>query len=304
MCDSAVDLRHNIAKRSKIMREVTIATVQCETTPDPKTNRLKGLDFCERAARQGAQIICFPEFWVCDSPVVGNFERLIPLAESVPGPTFDLFCQKAKELQMYIVPGTVLEKTENGEYFNTSGLIAPDGTLISRIRKDHPENASGKAEVDFGILPGPGDYPVFDTQIGRIGIPIDMDICSLEVPRIMGLKEAEILFTPMSWDSTVHECVSLYGFASSSVSDAYMVISNRMSFEKRRLGGSGIIWLRDYLARVPNLSEGMAITTVNLDNVKARREEARTRYPYWRRPETYGMLVDPKVEMTIRGPMK
>jgi len=286
------------------MREVTIATVQFDTTPEPETNRRKGLEFCEKAARRGVQIICFPEFWVCDNPTVGFFERLVPLAEPVPGPTFDLLCKKAKELQMYIVPGTVLEKGEDGHYYNTSGLIGPDGTLIARIRKDHPENASGKAEVDFGIVPGPGEYPVFETDLGRIGVPIDMDICAPEVPRIMGLKGAEILFTPMCWDATVHECITLYGFASSSVSDAYMVISNRTSLEKRRLGGSGIIWLRDYVARVPNLNEDLAVATVDLDKVQARREEARTRYPFWRRPETYGLLLDQEAETVLRGPAK
>jgi predicted amidohydrolase len=44
---------------------------------------------------------------------------------------------------------------------------------------------------------GPGEYPVFDTEIVVIGVPIDMDLCALEVPRIMGLKGAKILFTPM-----------------------------------------------------------------------------------------------------------
>jgi predicted amidohydrolase len=67
-----------------------------------------------------------------------------------------------------------------------------------------------------------------------------MDLCALEVPRIMGFKGAKILFTPMCWGTTVNDCVAASGIAGSSVSDAYVVISNRMSQDPVRLGGSGV----------------------------------------------------------------
>jgi len=278
------------------MREVTLATVQFDTTKDLDVNRKKALDFCESAAKQGAQAVCFPEFWLTSTPVVGEFDRLIPLAESVPGPTFDLFCKKAKELGMYIVPGTILEKGEDDLFYNTSGLIGPDGTLIARLRKDHPENDKGKAEVDFGIQPGPGEYPVFDTEIGKVAVPIDMDMCCLEVPSIMGLKGAEILFWPLCWGANVHSCIAIYGCGGSSMSDAFVVTANRAGwggdFGARLIGGSGIIWLRNYLSYVPDYREGITVTTVDLDFVSQRRKECQWRYPYWRRPETYGLILD------------
>jgi beta-ureidopropionase len=290
------------------MREVKLATVQFETTKDIELNRKKAIAFCESAAKKGAQAVCFPEFWLTSTPTVGKFERLIPLAESVPGPTFDLFCKKAKELKIFIVPGSLLEKGEDGFYYNTSGLIGPDGTLIARLRKDHPENDFGKAEVDFGIRPGPGEYPVFDTEIGKVAVPIDMDMASVEAPRIMGLKGVEILFWPVCWGANVHESIRIYGLAGSCVSDAFVVVSNRYSwggdFDVRLIGGSGVIWLRNYIAYVPDYREGIAVTTVDLDYVKTRREECRHRYPYWRRPHTYAQLLDTEMEKKIRGSTK
>ena len=283
------------------MREVKVATAQFETTPNAEENRKKALKYCDEAARRGAQAICFSEFWMTGNPTIGDNSKLIKQAEPVPGPTFRLFAEKAKELGIYIVPGTIVEKGDDGRFYNTSGLIAPNGKLVAKIRKDHPENASGKAEVHFGITPGPGEYPVFDTEIGVVGVPIDMDLCALEVPRIMGLKGAEILFSPMCWGATVHDCVAAYGVAGSSVSDAYVVVSNRMSQDPVRLGGSGVFWLRNYIARIPDLTEGITVATLDLDRVKERREECRTRYPYWRRPSTYGMLLDDEAERKIHG---
>jgi predicted amidohydrolase len=284
------------------MRDVKVAAVQFETTPDVNENRRKALQFCEMAARDGAQAVCLPEFWMTGNPITGELERLRPLAEPVPGPTFDLFCKKARELGVYIVPGTIVERGEDAHFYNTSGLIAPDGILMARLRKDCPEQAAGKAEVEFGIRPGPGEYPVFDTAIGKVAVPIDVDVCALEVPRIMGLKSAEILFWPMCWGAAVHDCVMPYGIAASSVSDAYVVVANRVGPAPwLRLGGSGIIWLRDYVARVPNLMEGVAVATLDLDAVKARRVECQTRYPYWRRPSTYQLLLDDDAERKVRG---
>ncbi len=284
------------------MRDVKVAAVQFETTPDLEANRRKAFLFCEQAARDGAQAVCLPEFWMTGNPATGEIERLRPLAEPVPGPTFDLFCKKARELGMYIVPGTIVERGEDAHYYNTSGLIAPDGTLMARLRKDCPEQAAGKAEVEFGIRPGPGEYPVFDTAIGRVAVPIDVDVCALEVPRIMGLKGAEILFWPMCWGASVHDCVLPYGIAASSVSDAYVVVANRVGpGPMLRLGGSGVIWLRDYVARVPNLVEGIVVASIDLDRVQGRREECRERYPYWRRPSTYRLLLDNEAERRVRG---
>jgi len=287
------------------MREVKVGSIQFETTPDREENSRKALRFCEQAARDGAQAVCLPEFWLTGNPMTGVLERLRPLAEPVPGPTFDRFCRKAQELQIYLVPGTIVERGEDGHYYNTSGLIGPDGTLIARLRKDYPEQGPGKAEVEFGIQPGPGEYPVFDTKLGKVGVPIDVDMCALEVPRIMGLKGVEILFWPMCWGASVHDCVLPYGIAASSVSDAYVVVANRVGPAPwMRLGGSGIIWLRDYVARVPNLQEGVAVASLDLDRVAGRREECRERYPYWRRPSTYGLLLDEKLERTMRGPRR
>jgi len=286
------------------MREVRVASAQFETTSNPEANKRKALSLCGEATSKGAQIVCFSEYWMTGNPIKGDNSRLVKLAEKVPGPTFNAFAKKAKDLGIYIIPGTIIEIDEDGHYHNTSGIISPKGELIAKIHKDHPENDVMKAEVGFGITPGPGEYPVYDTEIGKLGVAIDMDLCALEVPRIMGLKGVEIIFTPMCWDAKVHDCVSAYAIAGSSVSDAYVVISNRMQQEPVHLGGSGVFWLRNYVARIPNLTEGVVVAAIDLDRVSARREECRTRYPFWRRPATYKLLVDEEIERKTHGLQK
>jgi deaminated glutathione amidase len=282
------------------MREVNIASVQFRTGKDPEENLRKALRFIDEAATKGADVILFPEFWLTGTPTFGDNTRLYELAEEIPGPTFDTLQKKAKETGIFIIPGTIIEK-DGEDLYNTSGIISNKGELIAKLRKDHPEDGDAKAEVHFGIKPGPGEYPVFDTEIGKIAVPIDTDIVAIEVPRIMGLKGVEILFTPMCWGAHVHTCVAMYSKAASSISDAYVVAANGVGTDPMKLGGSGVYWLRDCIGMVPDFTEGLTITTIDLDKVTQRRERAKTVYPYWRRPETYKMLVDPELERKARG---
>ena len=282
------------------MREVSIASVQFRTEENAEDNLNKALRYIDEASGKGADVIVFPEFWYTGTPTFGDNTKQQELAEAIPGPTFTTLQKKAKEAGIFIIPGTLIEK-DGDTYYNTSGIIGNKGELIAKLRKDHPEDGPAKAEVFFGIQPGPGEYPVFDTEIGKIAVPIDTDIVAIEVPRIMGLKGAEILFTPMCWGAHVHTCVAMYSKAASSISDAYVVASNTVNTDPMRLGGSGVYWLRDCISMVPDFTEGMTITTIDLDKVTERRERARTVYPYWRRPETYKMLTDPELEKKARG---
>lgn len=79
-----------------------------------------------------------------------------------------------------------------------------------------------------------------------------------------------------------------------SVSDAYVVAVNCSK------GGSGVTWLRNYLAGIPDSGEGIPITAIDLNKVRAGRKEREKRY-YWRLPKTYGLLLDVEVEHKVHG---
>jgi len=89
----------------------------------------------------------------------------------------------------------MLERDEDAVY-NSAVLIGPDGTVDGRYRKVHLAMAG---EIDTGILPG-GDFPVFETEIGRIGCNICMDSSVAESSRIVGLNGADFLLLPIMGD--------------------------------------------------------------------------------------------------------
>ena len=76
---------------------IRIGLIQSACSANPAANLKKTLALAERAARQGAQIICTQELfrsqYFCQSEDFGNFE----LAEKIPGSSTDAFCRLARK---------------------------------------------------------------------------------------------------------------------------------------------------------------------------------------------------------------
>ena len=112
----------------------------------------------------------------------------------VPGPETRPFQDLARRRRCRILLG--LYERDGDAVFNTGALIAPNGEVDGRYRKVHL--AQGQ-EMNSGILPGDA-FPVFDTEIGRIGVNICMDSSCAESSRMVGLNGAEFLLMPIMGD--------------------------------------------------------------------------------------------------------
>lgn len=138
------------------------------------------------AGEKGADIVCLPE----GITIVGTTLNYVEASEPIPGPSTEYLGSLAREHEMYIVAG-IYEK-EGPVVYNTSVLIGRDGILKGKYRK----TALPREEIDGGITPG-NEFPVFDTDFGRIGMMICWDVFFPEVSRELSLKGAEIIFMPI-----------------------------------------------------------------------------------------------------------
>src|SRR5208282_1005587 len=82
---------------------IRIGLIQGACSANPDANLKKTLALAERAARQGAQIICTQELfrsqYFCQSEDFKNFE----LAEKIPGPSTVAFCRLAKKNKVVVI---------------------------------------------------------------------------------------------------------------------------------------------------------------------------------------------------------
>jgi predicted amidohydrolase len=82
--------------------------------------------------------------------------------------------------------------------FNTAVLIDRKGDLAGSYRKTHLP----REEWEAGLTPG-NQYPVFDTDFGKVGLLICWDIQFPEPARSMALKGAEVILLPIWGGSDV-----------------------------------------------------------------------------------------------------
>jgi nitrilase len=130
------------------------------------------------AARQGAQVVLFPEAFLSCYPkgstfgsVVGTrtmegrteYERYWHSAVDVPGPAVDVLSGIARDNRTYLVIGVI--ERDGGTLYCCVLFFAPDGKFLGKHRKLMP---TGCERLIWGFGDG-STMPVFDTPHGRLG---------------------------------------------------------------------------------------------------------------------------------------
>jgi len=181
---------------------VTLGLIQSRATVSPSRNLAATAQRVRLAAKRGAQIICVQELF--RSPYFPQTEDadLFALAESIPGPTTEVFCPLAREEEVVVVV-SVFEKRAAGVYHNTVVVIDADGAILGKYRKMHIPDDPGFYEK-FYFTPGDLGFRTFRTRYANIGTLICWDQWFPEAARLTALKGAEILFYPtaIGWHSS------------------------------------------------------------------------------------------------------
>ncbi len=183
-------------------RKVNIGMVQLAYTGSIESMMQKTLEKVREVADKGAQIICLQEMYrtdyFCDVEDYDNF----PLAESIPGPSTELFSALAKEKKVVLIL-PLFEKRTHGLYHNSIAVIDADGSFMGTFRKMHIPDDPAFYEK-FYFTPGDLGFKVFKTKYATIGTLICWDQWYPEAARITALMGAEIIFYPtaIGWATT------------------------------------------------------------------------------------------------------
>jgi len=196
-------------------RKVKLATVHFKPV-DGDSNLAKCKLFeplIANAARQGANLVVLPECLT----YYGRGLKYHECAEAVPGESTDYFEQLAKKYDLYICAG-LLER-DGRLVFNTAALVGPEG-FVGKYRKV----TLPRGEIEGGITPGT-DYPVFDTNFGKVGMMICYDGFFPEVARKLSQNGAEIICWPV-WG-----CNPLLGAARACENHVFVISSTYCGVE-------------------------------------------------------------------------
>jgi N-carbamoylputrescine amidase len=284
---------------------VKLGLLQQRCSADPAANLKKTLAFAERAARQGARVICTQELFRSPYFCQSEDHRHFQLAESIPGPSTAAF-QKIAKKHGVVVIASLFEKRRAGVYHNTAVVIDADGSLLGLYRKMHVPDDPNFHEK-FYFTPGDLGFRAWPTRYGKIGVLICWDQWYPEAARLTALRGADILFYPtaIGWHprekkefgETQHDAWELMQRSHAVANGCYVAVANRVGLE-RPAGGDGIeFWGQSFvagtsgqiLARAGVAQEGIVLVPVDLAQV----DVTRTHWPFLRdrRIDAYGDIT-------------
>lgn len=275
------------------MREITIATVQMKPAlGEPEDNLVKMSEFVSKiASQQKVDLIVFPEL------VTSGFElgvRFTELAQRIPGPSVNLIAQRASEFGVYIAFGMVSKEKVESVLYNSAVLVGPDGELVGSYNKVHLRGEERMAFREGFRL------PVFETEIGHIGLTLGWDLAYPEVVRSLTLDGAELICVLANWEKAQIEEWRTYIRARAYENALYVAAANRvgedvtLSFggESAIIGPRGKVHASLADEKDPESGEpreGYCVARVDLDEVRKCREEFQTLQT--RQPTVYRALV-------------
>ena len=265
-----------------------IALVQHRATGDLHANLHRGLAALDAAARAGASLVVYPELaFTPFYPQHPGGPDALRLAEPVPGPTTEAFCEAAARLGVVVVLN--LYERDGDRAFDTSPVIDADGTLLGRTRMMHITHYEGFYEQDY-YAPGDTGAPVYETAAGRLGVAICYDRHYPEYLRALALGGADLVVVPQAgavgeWPEGLFEAEVQVGAFQNGV---FMALANRVGQEDA-LAFAGGSFVADpfgrVLARAPEGED--AILYADLDFARCDEAPARRLFLRHRRPDQY-----------------
>ncbi len=186
-------------------------------------------------------------------------------AQPFPNDAIAMFQEDARRYGIWLIPGSMFEKKEDGRIFNTSVVINPQGEIVSQYSKMFPFKP-----YEAGISSGT-DFCVFDVpDVGRFGLSICYDIWFPETTRQLTSQGVEVLLHPVLTGTTDREAEISIARATAAQFQCYVFDVNGLS-----AGGSGRSLVVDPTATVLHQSAGqedMFPIEIDLDVVRRQRE--------------------------------
>jgi len=275
-------------------RSIRVAAAQPRVVvdPDPELNVARATDLVARAARDGVDVLLFPEGY--PGPILRRPTRQFDARERMAESASDngvALCWSGMEL------------CDDGLYRLVVYVVDADGRQLLRYPRAHPATIPPH-ETDVWVAPG--------DDLGFVtihGVPIGVVVCSeLWVPettRVLALRGAELILSPAgggfttltsNWQAIVR--------ARAIENNCYVMLTNNIWVEEM---GAAMIAGPEHIASASGFEE-LVTATLDLDRVRWLRDRDDSLVDpkqFWsipgltraRRPELYGDLVKPAEDL-------
>ena len=268
-------------------KKMRIALVQFEgELGNVEANVAKAVGQIAEAAANGADMVVFPELFSTGYHLDTVGPKMTEYA-AMDESTIEALSKAARENNCYVVAGIAMLHGLVGVPFNSAVFIDRTGEVQGSFDKVHLW-----ALERFYFRSG-DEFPVFETEFGRVGIIICYDLGFSEAARVLALRGAELILCPSAW------CVEDMDIWHTNVpcraleNTCFVAAVNRFGREGEDLympGHSMVCEPRGHrIAYVEEEAEAILYADIDFDEVRKNRVTS----PYLRdrRPDTYDEVI-------------
>jgi formamidase len=247
------------------VRALSIAALQAAPVARDRAGAIERLAEQARAIRDTvphAQLLLLPELHLSAPPSVledhGGYAE--SAATEIPGPVTVALAEIARASGLWLVPGSIYERAEDGQVHNTVVVVAPDGALVARYRKVFPWQPHESC--------APGDrFVTFDIpEVGRIGLAICYDGNFPETFRQLAWMGAEVVLQPTLTTTSDRGAEVVMARANAIFNQLYVVSLNAAA--PAGLGRSVIVDPEGLVRTAAGDSEELLTDVLDLDAVE------------------------------------
>ena len=174
------------------------AAVQLNSNEDKDRNLARADRLTRAAAADGADLIVLPEKF----NVLGTHGAYRANAEALDGRTIGWARELARELEVDLVAGSIVERREDSDKLgNTSVHVGPDGELRGVYRKIHmfDVTVAGKEYRESTSQEAGDEIVTSDADEAQLGLTVCYDLRFPELYRILAIRGARVFTLPAAF---------------------------------------------------------------------------------------------------------
>jgi len=210
-----------------------VSLIHMQISESPEKNLETAEQMLYKAADSGSKFICLPEYFAMPASIEDDV-HIEKIVEDIREPAVKLLKRVSKEVNVYIVGGTIFEKFR-GRYYNTC-LFLKNGEILGKFRKMHLTDWEKKVGLNVGST-----YKVFETEFCKAGILICADVFYPRTIRRLASLGAEVIFLPVSASKT-HPYVTGHPLTKKRAeNNKVFILKNGNTRSNSRGGNSAII---------------------------------------------------------------
>jgi len=217
-----------------------------------------------------ADLILLPEVWNIGWRC---FDKYYEESETIEGETISRIGKKAREINAYILAGTIIERSGD-DLYNTAVFLNPQGEIIAKYRKMHLVTRKGSEEA--AVIKLGKEIVTVKTEIGIFGFGVCYDLRFPELYRKMAVNHGvEIFLQPSAWPLVRVENWIDLSHARANENQCYLISCNCVGFNRgvQYLGHSSIIDPHGISIASSGLLQTIVRGEIDMEDLRKFREE-------------------------------